>query len=104
MLGTCRLCLNESDLQDSHILPKWAYARDEAYSNPNPVILSDGIARQHSKQHQEHMLCSACEQAFSRREAYVASVTCQRNEQAPLLWSRRQRCRWLHEPENRVAP
>jgi hypothetical protein len=87
MLGTCRLCLKESDLQDSHILPKWAYkrARDEAYTNPNPVIVSDGEARQHCRQHREYMLCSACEQSFSKREAYVAKVTSQPDEQASLL-------------------
>jgi hypothetical protein len=87
MLGKCRLCLREADLQHGHIIPAWAYkrSRDEAFANPNPVIVSEGVAVQHSKQVRQYLLCFECEQKFSQREQYVSSVTYQRDARAPLL-------------------
>lgn len=87
VVDTCRLCLEERELQESHVIPKWAYkrARDERFTNPNPIIVSDGVAVQHSKQVKEFMLCVECEHKFGRRENYVAGITYQRDERAPLL-------------------
>jgi hypothetical protein len=70
--GRCRLCRREAELQESHIIPKFAirwmketgtgYFR--AVKAPN-VRLQDGV--------KERLLCWDCEQAFSERENYFAS-------------------------------
>jgi hypothetical protein len=49
-------------------------ARDKGAKNPNPVIVSDGVAARTSKQDTELMLCEACEHRFGRAENYVARV------------------------------
>lgn len=81
------MCLRDRDLQESHIVPAWAYkrARDERFSNPNPIIVSEGVAVQHSKQHKEFLLCRDCEREFGQREDYVARISFQRDERAPFL-------------------
>ncbi len=78
ILGNCRLCHTpDVELQESHIIPKWASkrlrARDSS-SNPNPVVITDGQAVQISKQITENMLCVRCEQKMGRAEKYVAKL------------------------------
>lgn len=90
MIDTCRLCLTaNSELQDSHIQPKWAYRRirqsSDGHPNPNPVHFRDGSATQTSRQLTQHLLCRQCEQRFSAREAYVASVVYQVDGSAPMF-------------------
>ena len=70
--GPCRLCGQNAELLESHIIPKFAirwnkttgtgYLRRVAAPN---VRLQDGV--------KEHLLCSACEQLFSARESYFAT-------------------------------
>ena len=88
-LGTCRLCLREGvQLQDSHIIPKWAYKglrATEPGVNPNPVAVTGGRSVQTSVQIKEHMLCAACEQRFSKREKYVSNLTMRPDGTAPIL-------------------
>ena len=78
VLGNCRLCHRpDVELQESHIIPKWAYKRMRAGGPPsstNPVVITDGKAVQISNQITEHMLCASCEQMISRAEKYVATL------------------------------
>jgi hypothetical protein len=69
MIGTCSLCLEESDLQDSHLLPAALYkrARYKDNKNPHPLVYSSRGERQTSKQARRHLLCSSCEQRFHER-------------------------------------
>lgn len=88
MLGVCRLCHSEADLQLSHIVPRWAWKRAHGSSpghNPTPVVVSGGVAMQHPKQLSEHMLCKACEHRLKGAEDYAAEVTYQRDTAAPFL-------------------
>ena len=73
-IGICRLCLQTKALQDSHYLPKGAYRinRAPALKNASPVVLSNGQLLQSSAQLSDYLLCSDCEQRFSKNgEAWV---------------------------------
>lgn len=61
--GTCKLCLYEKDLCDSHYLPKGMYrfARAPELKNPNPVMNVDGRLTQISDQFRDYVFCSDCE-------------------------------------------
>lgn len=88
MPGICRLCLNERDLRESHIVPKWAWKRaraDSTEKNPNPVVFMDDVVLQTSKQVVEELLCHDCEQRFGKVEDYIARITFQPDNTAPLL-------------------
>jgi hypothetical protein len=67
--GKCELCHAVADLRDSHYLPKSGYKKMRAsdLKNPNPVVLSDGKAKQSSLQVRDHKFCGACEELFSKR-------------------------------------
>jgi hypothetical protein len=72
--GICRLCLQERELRNSHLLPKSMYRllRNDGFSNPNPFIHGEERGVQTSKQAQQYLLCGECEQRFSKRgEAWV---------------------------------
>jgi hypothetical protein len=75
--GVCGLCDKEGVLQDSHLLPKWAYkrVRNADDKGADPINIADGSAHQTSKQITQHLLCAECEGRFSRREDYVARIT-----------------------------
>jgi hypothetical protein len=78
MIGTCALCQKEADLQDSHLIPKWAYRRVcdvDPLGTKAPVHISDGSAVLSNKQTSKYLLCTDCEQRFSKRENYVARLT-----------------------------
>jgi hypothetical protein len=64
--GTCRLCLQEAELQESHFFPGAAYkfCRDNENSK-NPIILTDGVAAESSLQMTSFLLCAACERRFN---------------------------------------
>lgn len=85
VIGDCRLCGAVGvPLQDSHIIPKWAYrrARDVsgAFPSADPIQIEDGVAVQTSAQMKEYMLCYDCEQLFCRDEDYVASLAFQKDQ------------------------
>lgn len=65
--GKCELCHAVADLRDSHYLPKSGYkkTRASALKNPNPVILSDGKAKQSSLQVRDYKFCGDCERRFN---------------------------------------
>jgi hypothetical protein len=65
--GRCELCHEIADLHDSHYLPKGGYKRLRAsgLKNPNPVVLSGGVARQNSLQVRDYKFCSKCEKRFN---------------------------------------
>lgn len=77
-LSTCALCQKDAELQDSHLIPKWAFRRildtDQAGAEA-PVYISGGSAILRNKQPTKYLLCTDCEQRFSKRENYVARLT-----------------------------
>ena len=87
--GVCKLCLQTRALQDSHYLPKGAYRinRAPALKNPHPVVLSNDNLLQSSAQLSDYLLCSDCEQRFSKNgEAWVlGNVPRNYGEKFPIL-------------------
>lgn len=67
--GTCRLCVKDADLQDSHYIPRRAYSTNmaRALKNPNPVVISHGQMKQVSDQLRGYTFCHDCEQLLSKK-------------------------------------
>ena len=64
----CRLCLEEAELQDSHLLPKALYrmiGRGSNRAHPDTVQLTYGSQRKSSEQARRPLLCRPCEQRLS---------------------------------------
>lgn len=65
--GRCKLCLNETDLVDSHLIPsavsKLLLARKN--ENPNPLSVTTDWIGQTSKQVSAHEFCRSCEDIFN---------------------------------------
>jgi hypothetical protein len=68
VVGVCKLCHEEAELQDSHFLPAWLYklCRD-VENNKHPVTIAGGVAKQTSNQASDHVLCRNCEERFNVR-------------------------------------
>lgn len=78
MLGTCALCQKNNNLQDSHLIPKWAYRRaleTDPTGAKAPIHIEGGTAFTSNKQTKKHLLCTDCEQRFSSSEDHVAGLT-----------------------------
>ena len=88
-IGVCKLCLQSRDLQDSHYLPKSAYKINRAptLKNASPVVLSNDQLVQSSAQLSDYLLCSDCEQRFSKNgEAWVLrNIPRNYGEQFPIF-------------------
>jgi hypothetical protein len=72
--GTCKLCLEDKELCDSHYLPKrlYAFGRARQMKNPNPLVVSDKSAKQVSDQLRGHVFCKGCEELLNKNgEAWV---------------------------------
>ena len=68
MLGMCRLCVEQRELQFSHLLPKALYrlvGRASDPQHPDTVQVTLNHRRKSSEQARRHLLCSDCEQRFS---------------------------------------
>jgi hypothetical protein len=71
-VGTCALCRQTKDLQDSHFLPKAFYklllglGKAAGQKNANPVALNEDIAFRTSAQVTDYLLCRDCEDLFSK--------------------------------------
>jgi hypothetical protein len=65
--GTCKLCLYEKELCDSHYLPKGMYrfARAPQLKNPNPIMNINGKLTQISDQFRGYVLCTDCERLLN---------------------------------------
>ena len=67
-MGICRLCKKESELRDSHLIPKAAYkcARQDTNDRLARISIREGSAYYSDEQVKAHLLCTSCEQMFSR--------------------------------------
>ena len=67
-VGICQLCMEEKDLQDSHLIPRSLYRplRNMEERNHNPVTLTRTGLLRTSKQIADYLLCRDCEQLFNR--------------------------------------
>jgi hypothetical protein len=72
--SNCALCGTLAVLIDSHLLPRALYrlTRDNTMKNPNPVLVTKGKDVQTSSQMKRYLLCSVCEDLFSKNgESWV---------------------------------
>lgn len=69
--GTCKLCLSEADLQQSHNLCRALY-RLSSDDGELPILMSPELIIQDQKQIKDYLLCRNCEQRFAKMgEDYV---------------------------------
>ena len=77
-----------ANLQNSHLIPKWAYKRVCAFDPAGaktPVQIAGGKAVFSNKQTTQYLLCAQCELRFSEREDYVAKLTEPDNDQIKIF-------------------
>jgi len=70
MLGRCRLCLEEGELQFSHLLPRALYRLVGSASDPvhpDTVQISLNSRKRSSEQARRHILCAQCEERFNSK-------------------------------------
>ncbi len=86
--GACRLCGKETDLRDSHFLPKAYYKllRTPTEKNPNPILMTPGKSLKTSEQVTDYLLCGDCEDRFNRLGERWVIANCWRSETSfPIL-------------------
>lgn len=72
--GTCKLCLNESNLQQSHFLGRALYNLSST-DGELPILISPNLVIQDQKQIKDYVLCWNCEQRFAKMgENYVMKM------------------------------
>lgn len=73
---TCALCLQEKELQESHILPEFLYKNvyDPDHSFFSLSTAPEEPTKKHRKGVYEKLLCMACEQIIGEYEDYAAKV------------------------------
>lgn len=75
-LGTCKLCLQDRDLRDSHLLPSavWRLLNEPRHGLRHPITMTEKVAVATSRQIHDYVLCGECEQLLNRNgEDYVIS-------------------------------
>ena len=84
MTGTCKLCKNETDICQSHIIPEWSY--EGSYDNKHRFVAYDVLNHRKGQIKQqgerERLLCKKCESVFSVWESYARTVW----EQETGIW------------------
>ena len=72
-LGICALCRHESELQLSHIIPKFVgkYLKETSIGNIRNHALSERIVQDIEK---DYLLCHNCEELFSANERYFSTA------------------------------
>ena len=87
----CALCHKQRPIRDSHLIPAALYKlvrranEEEEDGNPDPVHITQEAAWQSSKQMTGDLLCSECENRFSRMgEKYVVASALRTGSHFPL--------------------
>lgn len=88
--GTCRLCREDRDLVESHILSAWVIRRVARIRSPTESrqaveVWAGGEVVPQCAQLTEHLLCIACEGRIKKWEDRVADVAVQTNGHFPAL-------------------
>lgn len=80
-IGICKLCLEEKELFNSHIIPKFAYKYVYDYSKGGrkishytPSLSNDLIQTSKQQGYKESLLCNNCESKFNFWETYVSKM------------------------------
>jgi hypothetical protein len=70
--GKCRLCEQDSDLQESHIIPKFVYTYLKDTSPTKKIREANNVNLRKQDGIKLHWLCKACELKFSSWEKYFS--------------------------------
>lgn len=70
----CRLCLKESELRNSHILPEFLYENLYDELHRTMLVSSGEKEKLIQKGVREYLLCQQCETKLSRYEGYATTV------------------------------
>ena len=65
VVGTCKLCLQEKELQDSHLIGRGIYRLIRREQGEDPIVMTPEIVLQTSRQVSDYVFCKDCEQKFS---------------------------------------
>ena len=57
--GICKLCGKDSELQDSHLIPKAMYP-------PDAIWMNRTVSVQSNRQMKQYLLCKGCEDLFNK--------------------------------------
>jgi len=76
----------EKDLVDSHLIPRsiLKLCREDSLPNPNPLTLTRKVMVRTSRQITTHLLCSACEDKFSKNGETWVGANVARMESFPI--------------------
>lgn len=76
MIGICKLCKEEDEICQSHIIPEWGYegVYDDKHRFVGYDILNQRKGKIKQKGERERLLCKKCESFFSDWEAYGKCV------------------------------
>jgi hypothetical protein len=87
--GKCKLCLQDKDLQESHLLPRALYRMSRGAGrkgNQDPHVLRRTEQKSSSFQVKAPLFCRECEQRLSTNgENYVMPMVTQKDGRFPLL-------------------
>ncbi len=85
--GICKLCQQDRDLQESHLIPAAVYKRFHSLAspNPNPLFISSRGVIQTSRQTKTRLLCAECEDILNREgEKWVLPLIANEDKTFPL--------------------
>jgi hypothetical protein len=75
-VGTCKLCLTERKLQDSHYIPASLYRRIRKMAGADPIIMTPRLVMSSSRQIRDYVLCTDCEHLLNvGGEDYIAYIS-----------------------------
>ncbi len=87
-MGTCALCHEEKELQDSHYIPRAFYRRSHATVGGQivgPVMINSDVTMYQAAQVKTYLLCFDCEQRFNRLgEGWAGACSLQSSGLFPL--------------------
>jgi hypothetical protein len=85
VVGICKLCLLENELQDSHLVGRAIYRLIREEEGEDPIVMTPKIVLQTSQQVSDYLFCKHCEDRFSNGgEKYVTGLVW-RKDKFPLL-------------------
>ncbi len=79
-LGKCELCFSQGSLIDSHFMPNSAYKIVKQVSQAVPIVINGEIAMQADKQVKDYLLCTICEERFSKSGESWVMANCFRGD------------------------
>jgi len=84
-VGICKLCLEEKELQYSHLIGRAIYRHIREDEGEDPIVMTPGIVLQTSQQVSDYVFCKDCEDRFNKGgEQYITGLVWRRNK-FPLL-------------------